>query len=44
MVNVCPDALLDDGLLDVVLMFGRVGEQVRWGRGDLVGHDSFESH
>ena len=31
MVNVCPDALLDDGLLDVVVTFGSLGEQVRDG-------------
>jgi hypothetical protein len=29
MVNVCPDALLDDGLLDFTLLFGSPGKQVR---------------
>jgi hypothetical protein len=29
MLNVCPDALLDDGLLDFTLLFGSPGKQVR---------------
>jgi diacylglycerol kinase family enzyme len=29
MFNVCPDALLDDGLLDFTLPFGSPGKQVR---------------
>jgi hypothetical protein len=32
MVNLCPDALLDDGLLDFTLLFGSLHEQVRAGR------------
>lgn len=28
MVNLCPDALLDDGLLDFTLLFGSLGKQV----------------
>jgi hypothetical protein len=28
MINVCPDALLDDGLLDFTLLFGSPGQQV----------------
>ncbi len=28
MVNVCPEALLDDGLLDFTVMFGSLGKQV----------------
>jgi hypothetical protein len=28
MVNLCPDALLDDGLLDFTLLFGSLGNQV----------------
>lgn len=30
MVNLCPDALLDDGLLDFTLLFGSLGKQVSW--------------
>jgi diacylglycerol kinase family enzyme len=29
MLNVCPDALLDDGLLDFTVLFGSPGKQVR---------------
>jgi hypothetical protein len=29
MFNVCPDALLDNGLLDFTLLFGSPGQQVR---------------
>jgi hypothetical protein len=29
MVNICPDALVDDGLLDVAAMFGSMTDQVR---------------
>jgi diacylglycerol kinase family enzyme len=29
MLNVCPDALLDDGLLDFTLLFGSPGKQVQ---------------
>jgi hypothetical protein len=29
MFNVCPNALLDDGLLDFTLLFGSPGKQVR---------------
>jgi hypothetical protein len=28
MVNLCPDALLDDGLLDFTLLFGTLSKQV----------------
>ena len=28
MINVCPDALLDDGLLDFTLLFGSAKRQV----------------
>jgi hypothetical protein len=28
MLNVCPDALLDDGLLDFTVLFGSPGKQV----------------
>lgn len=28
MMNVCPDALLDDGLLDFTMMFGTLRQQV----------------
>jgi hypothetical protein len=31
MVNLCPDALLDDGLLDFTLLFGTLSKQVRGG-------------
>lgn len=27
-VSICPDALLDDGLLDFTIMMGRLGERV----------------
>jgi hypothetical protein len=28
-VQVCPDALVNDGLLDFTLLFGKAGKQVR---------------
>lgn len=31
-LNVCPEALLDDGALDVMLVWGSPGEQVGGGR------------
>jgi len=34
-VSICPDALIDDGLLDFTLVMGTLHERVQWGWGGL---------